>query len=152
MTWAAGIFMAALAVGAVPDKTSPSFILGGQIADAARVAEKVTDKTGDALQATVTTAAQKVITVSGEKPMVVQNALETVLSECTGDKREQTAGSRGYVCPTTGEAYIAIEKLLIVVRRLASLELAPGAGFGDGIGALGAPPLGGGGADYTPNP
>lgn len=147
MVWAVGILMA-LAAGAAVDKTGPSFILGGQIADAARVAEKSVNKSNAALEGAVTTAAQRVITISGQKPVVVQGALETVLTECA-------AGSvpSAYLCPTTPEARVAIEKLLVVVRRLASLELAPGAGSGDGIGPLGAPPLGGGGADYlsTPN-
>ena len=150
MVWAVGLLMA-LAAGAAVDKTAPSFILGGQIADAARVAEKSVNKSSDALEGAVTTAAQRVITISGQSPVVVQGALETVLIECPA----KAAGSvpSAYLCPTTPQAHIAIEKLLVVVRRLASLELAPGAGSGDGIGALGEPPPGGGGADYhsTPN-
>ena len=148
MVWAVGLLMA-LAAGAAVDKTGPSFILGGQIADAARVAEKSVNRTGETRESAVTTAAQRVITISGQKPLVVQGALETVLIECKAGGAVPSA----YLCPTTQEAHIAIEKLLVVVRRLAALELAPGAGSGDGIGALGAPPLGGGGADYlsTPN-
>ena len=149
MVWAAGILIA-LAANAGVDKTAPSFVLGGQIADAARVAEKSVSKSSSVIEGAVTTATQRVITLSGEKPTIVQSALETVLVECA----TKPAGSRSaYLCPTTPEAQVAIEKLLVVVRRLASLELAPGAGSGNGIGALDAPPSGGGGADYrsTPN-
>ena len=145
MVWAVG-FLLALAASAGVDKSAPSFILGGQIADAARVAEKSVNKSSGALESAVTTAAQRVITISGQKPTVVQGALETVLAECAS--KPAVSVSSSYLCPTTPEAHVAIEKLLVVVRRLASLELAPGAGSGNGIGALAAPPTGGGGADY----
>lgn len=151
MVLTAALLMAMAATGPTNDKTSPAFILGGQIADVARVSEKTADP-GDARQQAVTTAAQKVITVSGQKPTVVQTALETVLAECPVMLKSETAGTRGYLCPTTEEAHIAIERLLIVVRRLASLELSPGAGEGNGIGDLGSPPGGGGGADYRSIP
>jgi hypothetical protein len=143
--------MMTMAVVAANEKTTPAYILGGQIADSARIAERTPDA-GDLRQQAVTTAAQRVITVSGLKPTVVQTALETVLAECPVKLKSDTAGTRGYLCPATEEAHVAIERLLVVVRRLASLELSPGAGEGNGIGDLGSPPGGGGGADYRSIP